>query len=522
MENIKLKPITIYRREANLIRADKLPIGFDEEAYKRYTFSFYDEKKCLRCELYEQRHSEPCDSCENYKGTRQLAKPVEINGNSYISIPQGGLKRIENLLNDFNLTPTYVDKYSETEAFSRPIKMLRKPREWQFEACEAVLLRKRGIIQAPPRSGKTVLGVLVSRRIQKKTLIIASQRDWLIQFQKTYLGDEQEEAFTNMSSKRIGFCKTLEDFESKDVCLATFQQFMNDSGKRVLAQISSLFSVVIIDEVHFTAALATSRVVTKFSSEYLIGLTGTPDRKNSSENVIFKTLIGPVIYKAKVEMLRPEIALLRTGVEINMPKGIQSMAVFPRFINKLEVEKTRVKIIAKYVAAAVKKGYTVMLPVQRVKSILVYEKAINSLFEDPVVVVFYGGVKKTGKIDARTEVLRKMKTGEARVIVGNLALLSTGLNIPRLSMLIDRVTITSNIPKTIQRVSRILTPFEDKPQPKLVIVMDDCGMQMSTARNEYFNAIKPNFNPIISEADEKELKQWFSKSKRPQAMSLEG
>lgn len=499
------KPITVYRAEANLMKVANLPEGFVDAALAKYSFSFYEDKNCLKCPVFEDRHSEVCDACESYIGTRELSKVVEKNGYPYLSVPLGGTKRFSNLLSSYDLRPKFVDKFSSETPVKRPIKVTRELREWQIEALPVCLEKKRGIVMAPPRSGKTILGVALTSAVNGKTLIIASQREWLSQFEGSFIGKEDEAPFTDLRPKRIGFCSAVEDFESKDVCLATFQQFMNPNGKKILEKIRALFALVLVDEVHFAAALATSRVLSRFNCEYLIGLTGTPNRKRASEEIIFKLLVGPIIYKAKVDTLQPEVALLETGVELNLPKGQTDRGAFSRFVGKLEVDKTRVKRIAKYIARSVKAGHSVMVPVSRQKSVQVYINAINEYFEENVCVAFTGALKKP----MRAKALKDIKSGDAKVVVGNIALLSTGLNIPRLSMLIDRVTITSNIPKTIQRVARILTPFPGKIQPKLVIVLDDCDIQRSTARNEYYNAVVPQFTPMISEPNREQLNTWF-------------
>lgn len=507
----KPKTIIVYKAEANLMKVSSLPSTFVDDAIERNTIWLYDEKNCDKCQVVEQRHSEVCDACESFIGKRQMAKIVRRGENSYLSVPQGGVKRFENLLSDHNLKAEVIEKYGTSSNFHDTVKLTQEPRDWQKEALEVTLEKRRGIVVAPPRSGKTFLAVMVSVSIQKKTLIIASQIDWLEQFRKTYVGAEGEKAFTDIDPSRVGYFKSEEDVEKLDVCLATFSQFMSYKGKKLLESVRSKFGIIIADEVHYTSALATSRVLARFNSEFMLGLTGTPTRKRSSEDIIFRLLVGAVIYKAKVDMLKPELVLLETNVTINLPKGGNRLA-YTRFIGKLETEKKRVKIICEYVAKAIGQGHSVMLPVQRAKSVKAYLDGINSYFDEAIAVRFDGTLSK-GTGGLRELNLKKIKSGEARAIVGNISLLSTGLNIPRLSMLIDRVTITSNIPKTEQRVSRILTPWAKKKQPKLVMVMDDCDIQRATARNEYFNAIVPRFHPIASPEIRSKFANWLNKKK---------
>lgn len=502
-----MNEIKVFQAEANMIPIKSVSEDFVQDAIEKYKFVLYTEKTCAKCPLLEQRHSEPCDACEAYLGTRQLSKIVTKGKNQYLSIPLGGTKRFENLLASHDYTPDYIGKHADGAPFVRPLSFVREAREWQTEALAVCLERKRGIVESPPRSGKTILGVLLAAAVGKKTLIIASQREWLSQFMYSFIGKEDEPAFTNLNPKRIGFCKTVEDFDSKEICLATFQQFMNPSGRLVQAEIHKKFNLVLVDECHGVGALETSRVLAKFNCEYLIGLSGTPQRKNTSEEIFFKLLIGPILYRSKVEMLQPTLELLKTNVSIDVNKNDRSRAAYTRFVGKLEIEKTRVKLIVARVVKAVNEGHSVMIPLARAKSVDVYVKALNNHFPEAWAVPFTGQLH--AKIRAKN--LADIKSGEAKVVVGNIALLSTGLNIPRLSMLIDRVTITSNIPKAIQRIARILTPMEGKTPPRLVIVQDDSNMQRNTTKNEYNNAIKPRFNPRMTKSTHDELMAWFKK-----------
>lgn len=291
----------------------------------------------------------------------------------------------------------------------------------------------------------------------------------------------------------------VEDTEVYDITV-------EDNHNFFVRPIGSKNQPVLVHNCHGLAALETSRVLAGFNAEYVIGLTGTPNRKRNEEEIIFKLLVGPIIYRAKVAMMQPTIELLKTNVVIDINKGDRSKAAFTRFVGKLEIEKTRVKLIVARVVKAVAEGHSVMIPVSRVKSVDVYIKALNAKFPEALAVPFTGQLHP----DLRAKYLAEIKSGEAKVVVGNIGLLSTGLNIPRLSMLIDRVTITSNVPKAIQRWARVLTPFEGK-KPRVVIVQDDSNMQRNTTKNEWVHAIKPRFKPRMTRSTYDELMAWFKK-----------
>lgn len=61
--------------------------------------------------------------------------------------------------------------------------------------------------------------------------------------------------------------------------------------------------------------------------------------------------------------------------------------------------------------------------------------------------------------------------------------------------------MSSNIPQSQQRYSRVLTPWPDKPAPIIRLFLDDIQVARSCLNNEYWNSIK-KFDPIIDDKTE--------------------
>lgn len=497
------KPIRVYRDAGYLINVKSLSQENIDDATQMFTYSFYDEGGCNRCELLEQRHCETCDNCPSFMGKRQLAKVVEREGHQLLSLPYGATAKVRAFLKSLDREYVAIDRHPEPTPFSRPIHLLPtiKLKDFQQEALEVILKKRKGLIEAPPRSGKTVIGAAAICAIGSKTLIIASQREWLNQFRETFIGSETAMRFTNAQTRQIAFCKTYEEFEDTDICLATPQQFMNERGKALLQRIKALFTVIVLDEAHLAPALETSRVLAVFNATYRIGLTATPARKQQDLiNIIFD-LFGPVIYKAEVERLVPRVEVLETGLEFNLGKS----GDFTRFVNKMEYSKKRIEMIAKRVCKAVEEGHMVLVPVLRVRAVTLLVKAINEYAEVYLAKPFHGQLHKK----VRDATVNDARTYKTKVLVGNVRLLSTGLNIPRASCLLESA-LSSNIPNAEQRTARILTPYEDKPDPLIIYVLDNSDVMRSTRRKEWWNCVQPKFKPRMSKATRDHLMNWFA------------
>lgn len=277
-----MNEIKIISEAGFLIPLEDLSKEAVSAAQARCLYRFYKDSMCAKCEYLEDRHSENCGSCEAFVGARQMVKKVVFKGKEHLSIPRGRRQLAINVArkDDKNRTIRIVSGHKAKEV-SRPIRLLKsvQVREYQAEAIEAAVTKRRGILKSPPRSGKTLMGAAIICKVGKKAIILASQREWLVQFKETFYGSTTQEGFTNARPGQVDFARTYEDFQKTDVCLCTFSQFMSEKGKAMLARIRDLFEVVVVDEVHKSPALASSRVLSGFNSRYCIGLSGTPQRK---------------------------------------------------------------------------------------------------------------------------------------------------------------------------------------------------------------------------------------------------
>lgn len=488
----------IIARERYYVRDSRLDSRTIEKLKKKYTYHFFEEKGCSQCEWVELRKKEgilgECEACACYKGSAILASKRKVGKNFYWATPLGDLK---GLLSIVGHDSEVVEKHKIIKI--KPIKFLGKLRDYQQEAVRACTQGEKGVLYAPPRSGKTVMCTALICKLGIKSLIIASQRDWLVGFYETFVGSNTQKPLTDIDKSRIGFCKKKSDFEKYDVCLATVQTFHSEGGQALLEMLRDKFTLVAIDEVHTSSANRYIQEISRFNCKYKIGLTGTPDRKDG-KYVLTQAVVGPILYHANVKRLRPTVKLTRTKFDV----GSKS-TVWAYIVKKLETDEARLKLIAKCaIKDAIEGKHMVLIPFSQVKPILTLVKMINDMYGEQIAYPFYGGLPK----NIRDDTIQKARDYKIKIIVGNMRLLGTGINIPRASA-IYQSTLSSNIPQCEQRVSRILTPCDNKPDPILRIFLDSTSVSKACLRNEWFNCIRPTFKPIISDIDNNALQGYF-------------
>lgn len=519
----------VIEREAFFIRREQIVPSARDDLIQAYTYRFYDDKACEKCEYRPERHVEGvCDVCAAYEGGAQLAEHVKIKDKRYMRFPIGDKKNLvrqlrkSGALSDVQV-PKWVNRHPDHEVtrFRKPIKFTGQWRgPYQKEAHDKFIELKKGVIKAPPRSGKTVIGSAIACTLGLKTLIVTVQSEWLKGFYETFCGSKSQPALTTAigsgvkaaerrafwkSGKKranVGFCKTLEDFQRHDICLATVQSLYSEAGLKMLRKLRDMFSVIIVDEVHTSAAPKFSMILAALNAEYILGLSGTPTRKDH-RHAIMHQLIGPILYEAKVERLKPQVRLVRTDYVDNNKK-----AQWPNMVTKMEGDKARLKLIAKWALKDMKDGHMVIIPLTRIKAVENLVKLINKMADRKVAEAFFGSVKG----DTREDLIQAARKYKVKILVGNAKLVSTGINIPRASAIYD-VALSSNVENCEQRVSRVLTPYDGKPPPLLRIFIDEMSARRACLRNEWWQCIWPKFKPKISDVDLTTLKNYLSGKK---------
>ena len=489
--------IKVFKREAVFIPIKNLSARLVKGVEDKLRFRFYEEKNCKSCDNKINKHNDLCDQCPSFTGQFDLAKRVTVGSKRYLRIPVGSSPEVLEHLNSWHVGTTVVNKNRKTTI--DPIKFTATLKPEQEPAVEILLRKKRGVLKAPARSGKTVLSTALVTRIGRKTLIVASQRDWLMGFHETFVGSKTQPAMTDLDPSRIKLCKTLKDFQDHDICLATVQTFYSPAGQKLLAKLRTMFSVIIIDEVHTTAAEKYVGIVAKLGADYMIGLSGTPARKDM-RYVLVEQVIGPVVHEVKIKYMRPQIRLVKTKYQ----KAYKGNVPWTTMVRSLENDEKRLNLIADWALKDAKNGHMILIPFSQVKPIQKLIEIINNKAGAKVAHPFIGTLKK----DVRDKTIQLARAYKIKILVGTMKILSTGINIPRASCLYE-VTMSSNIPKAEQRMARVLTLYEGKPNAIIRFFLDESNVRKSCMRTEWYNLLLPRFKPIIRDADHAAITTYF-------------
>jgi superfamily II DNA or RNA helicase len=213
----------------------------------------------------------------------QYVKPYVVyhETESYLYLPkQFGIKR-------FGPVPS---QYAVTAGTDTHWEFKGSLRESQHAVVDCYLKPEPhdGMICLQTGGGKTVCALYIASQLRVKTLIIVHT---------TFLKDQWEDRIKAfLPNARIGHIQgETTDVASKDIVIAMIQSIsMKDYDQSVFHG----FGLTIVDECHHIASEVFVQSFPKITSQHMLGLSATPDRKDGLMYVI-EWFLGPILFKSE-------------------------------------------------------------------------------------------------------------------------------------------------------------------------------------------------------------------------------
>ncbi len=468
---------------------------------ENYERKLYKDATCAKCPLVEDRHSNECEVCPAYMGEIVMWGKETIGGKKFITLPPVHLKKPKEL---FSLPPLAIMDIRPNVKFDGKVKFTsklyngsdvdEKPTVNQIKVVKDWMEKKSGIIEVPPRGGKTVIATNIACQLGVKTLIIAHQSDYLRQFYETFVGGKKRRAMTNLKDvddkyDRIRIIKTAKDFkgiEDVDIVLCNYQKFIrNKKAEDRIKKYLANRTLLIVDEVHQGASKAYARFISLLRCRYRCGLSATPDRKDS-RSIIIREYLGETTAIAKVQSLIPEIHLLQTPYKYNYDYKVWVYAM-----KALAKNEKRNKLIVKTLKKDFKDGRHTgaIIPVDFLEHAKDLQNLINDQMGEDSARIF------SAKCD-REATLEDFDEGKFKVLIAIRSMIKQGIDLSRPSLLYIVIPMSASAqygaPMFFQLSHRVATRLKDKPQPIVRLFIDQLGQSKGCFQSLYWNEIYKN------------------------------
>jgi len=165
-----------------------------------------------------------------------------------------------------------------------------EPFPHQAEALAAWRRGKRGVVELPTGSGKTLLGILAIREARRDALIVVPTLELVAQW---CLVLERE---LGIAPGAIGGGS----FEIRPVTVCTYA-----SAYRHGERFGDRFGLVVFDECHHLAGEGYARIAECLIAPYRLGISATLEREDGRHRLL-EQLVGPLVYRKAIPELSGE------------------------------------------------------------------------------------------------------------------------------------------------------------------------------------------------------------------------
>lgn len=296
-----------------------------------------------------------------------------------------------------------------------------------------------GILSLPCGFGKTILALYFISMLKKKTIVVVH---------KEFLMNQWIERIKfAVPDAKIGVVQGDKcEIADSDIIIGMLQTLsMRDFPENTFDEIGH----VIIDECHRIPSRVFSRALMKINSNYMLGLSATPNRKDGLTKVL-KYYIGDVIYSVKSfdkNIVKVNRYLLKSNNETYNEEVLNYMGKvqMATMINNVSGFQPRTRLIVETILKELKndeKRQILVLSDRREHLDTIYNMVIGGGINS--VGYYVGGMKKD-----------KLKESEGcRLILGTYPMAKEGLDIPTLNGIV-LATPVSDAVQAIGRIDRV-------------------------------------------------------------------
>jgi superfamily II DNA or RNA helicase len=342
-------------------------------------------------------------------------------------------------------------------------------RDYQIKAFIYAIRNRRALLLSPTASGKSLIIYLITRYLNKKTLIIVPTISLVAQLYKDFK-DYGFDSDSNVHQIMGGASKET----NKQIVISTWQSIY-----KMPQEWFEEYDLVIGDEAHLFKAKSLVSILTNLPDcKYRFGLTGTLDGAQTHK-LVLEGLFGSVKKVTSTKELIDDGRLAKFKIKALVLKYTeQSSKACKGFTYQEELDY----IVTKHSRNQFIKNLTVSLNgntlllyqfVDKHGKIL-YNMIKDAIAEDRPIFFVHGDVD----VDEREEVRRITENESNAIIVASYGTFSTGINIRNLHNIIFSSPSKSKI-RTLQSIGRGLRLGDNKEEAILFDISDDMTYKSS-------------------------------------------
>jgi superfamily II DNA or RNA helicase len=331
-------------------------------------------------------------------------------------------------------------------------------KSFQQEAVNRMLSKDFGTLSAPTGSGKTIMALHMIAKRNQPALIVVHIKALAFQWVER-IGE-----FLGIPAEEVGFIGGGKKSMGEQVTVALVQSLY-----KCAEEIAQKTGFLIVDECHRCPSRTFTEAVTCFDSQYMLGLSATPWRRDRLSKLIFWHL-GDRHHEVKKSLLIQSGDILSVEVivrETDFKPYHDPVKEYSKMLSELAADDKRNRLIAADVAYEAENNAGICLVLsdrkkhcETIQALLRYKFKISSEL-------------LTGDLaDSRREsILDRLHQGQAKVLVATGQLIGEGFDLRELSTLFLATPIRFS-GRVLQYLGRVLRPMPGKKKAKVYDYVD--------------------------------------------------
>ena len=315
-----------------------------------------------------------------------------------------------------------------------------KPRDYQVDACVAILKYRRSISEIATSAGKTLIIFMVFAYIKEfkgggKFLMIVPNTNLILQTVEDFEFYNNEKLKFKHQLIHGGTDKSKQEV---DFIIGTYQSLV----KRELHFFEDVRTVC-VDEAHYTQASSIKKIISNcVNTIYSFGLSGTLMQNGSTEALTIQAYLGPLVNNISASFLTKNSYATPIFVKIvtldylekearEKLEDIRGRKAEFDGSKLLEIEKrlvvenkARLKFVTDFIAKSTKNSLVLFQNVKDSYGRQIYD-ILREITRDKV--VFY--VDGSTSIEQRDYYISEMEKGNDKILVASFGTFSTGISI---------------------------------------------------------------------------------------------
>jgi len=390
------------------------------------------------------------------RGTPQVLRFYDRVGSAGLWIPRGFMRQLILLCRKHDIAYRIEDQRRDLEPVQFDFTGTLRP--FQQTAVDRMLAKDFGTLSSATGSGKTIMALYMIARRRQPALIVVHTRDLAAQW------TSRIESFLGIDSASVGLIGGGKKQPGEKITIAMVQSLY-----KCVEDVAGQIGFLVVDECHRCPSRTFTEAVTGFDSQFMLGLSATPWRRDKLSKLIFWHL-GDVHHEVDKKHLIETGEVLTAEVivrETEFKPYYDPVNEYSKMLSELTADTDRNVLIAGDVAGEAVNAVGICLVLSDRKAHCENLRALLKFRFNVEAELLTGDLS----MEERQNVIERLNQHKAKVVVATGQLIGEGFDCRELSTLFLATPIRFS-GRVLQYLGRVLRPAPGKKKARVFDYVD--------------------------------------------------